>query len=426
MRHGTLPRSRTFGGKSSYRQARVEAIVALPASQGLIRGSIRQVAVFEEAAGGEELGVEKSGASGATHEIVREQRELYVEQGTFADAADDGGHAVSGVDVTAGLGTVFFVEDNDRMTQGAGERGELGINFEIAQGFANFVERSDFFQADGNAFEVAVDDRHAIAVGTEAEAGVHEARAIPLAEELLRFGLHFFFFAADEGNDVALDVHRSDAGITGAGDGLKSDNKDFLEAEGVGERFQYQNKTGGGTVRIGDDETGVVTAIFLLQGNGVEMRGVDFGNKQRNVGIHAVIPRVADDGIAGAGEIFFGGAGNRRIERGENEVAIEIGFEPLDDESAGGIGDRRFEMPLDRFSVGPAGRTLGGSDFGEGKPRMIGQQIHEALADDARGAQDAGAPLFPSALYGGAFYSYRRRLRWLIRLHVGVTSLERL
>ena len=102
------------------------------------------------------------------------------------------------------------------------------------------------------------------------------------------------------------------------------------------------------------------------------MRGVDFGNEQRNVGIHAVIPRVADDGIAGAGEIFFGGACDRRIKRGENEVAIEIGFESLDDESAGGIGDRRFEMPLDRFGVGFAGRTLGGSDFGEGKPRMTG------------------------------------------------------
>src|SRR5260370_652971 len=170
-------------------------------------------------------GAAKSGSSGATHEIEREQRELYVEQGTFADAADDGGHAISGVDVTAGLGTVFFVEDNDRMAHGAGERGELGVNFEIAQGFANFVERSDFFQADGNAFEVPVDDRHAIAVGAEAEAGVHEARTIPLAEELLRFGFHFFFFAADEGNDVALAVHRGDAGITAAGDVLKTDDK---------------------------------------------------------------------------------------------------------------------------------------------------------------------------------------------------------
>src|SRR6266568_7494269 len=211
---------------------------ALPAGQGLIRGPIRQVAVSKEAAGGEELGVEKSAAGGATHEIVREQRELYVEQGTFADATDDGGHAVSGVDVAARLRAILLVEDNDRMAHGAGERSELGINFEIAEGFADFVERSDFFQADGNAFEMAVHDRHAIAVGAEAEAGVHEARAIPLAEELLRFGFHFFLFAADEGNDVALDVHRGDAGITSAGDGLKSDDKDFLETEGVREWFQ--------------------------------------------------------------------------------------------------------------------------------------------------------------------------------------------
>jgi len=57
------------------------------------------------------------------------------------------------------------------------------------------------------------------------------------AEQLLRLGLHFFFFAADEGNDVTLDVQRGDAGIAGTGNGLESDDKDFLEAKGIGERF---------------------------------------------------------------------------------------------------------------------------------------------------------------------------------------------
>ena len=64
------------------------------------------------------------------------------------------------------------------------------------------------------------------------------------------------------------------------------------------------------------------------------MRGVHFRNEQRDVGIHAVILGIADDGIAGAGEIFFGGARDGRIERGENEVALERGIETLDDEVA--------------------------------------------------------------------------------------------
>ncbi len=74
-------------------------------------------------------------------------------------------------------------------------------------------------------------------MGAEADAGVDEARAIPFAEQLLRFELHFFFFTADKGDDVALDVQRGDPGVAGAGNGLKSDDKDFLEAKGIGEGF---------------------------------------------------------------------------------------------------------------------------------------------------------------------------------------------
>jgi len=194
-------------------------------------------AVLEEAAGREELGVEEGGAGGATDQVVGEQGEFYVEQGAFADAAYHCGHAVASVGVAAGLGTVFLVEDDDGISQGGGERGQLGADFEVAEGFADFVERSDFFQADGNTFEVAVKDGDAIAMGAEADAGFDKARAIPLAEELLRLGFHFFFLAADEGDDIGLDVQGRNTGIAGAGDGLQGDDEDFFEAEGVGERF---------------------------------------------------------------------------------------------------------------------------------------------------------------------------------------------
>src|SRR5712691_4523568 len=65
----------------------------------LARGGARP----QEAAGGEKLGVEKGCASGAADEVVREEREFDVEQGTPADAADDHGHAVAEVDVVARL-----------------------------------------------------------------------------------------------------------------------------------------------------------------------------------------------------------------------------------------------------------------------------------------------------------------------------------
>ena len=97
-------------------------------------------AALEEAAGSEELSVEQCGAGGATDQIVREQCEFDVEERTFADAADYGGHATAGVHVTSWLRAIFLVEDNDRISQGGGERSQLGIHFESAQGFADFVE----------------------------------------------------------------------------------------------------------------------------------------------------------------------------------------------------------------------------------------------------------------------------------------------
>ena len=64
---------------------------------------------------------------------------------------------------------------------------------------------------------------------------------------------------------------------------------------------------------------------------------------------------VADDGIAGAGEVFLGGAGDGRIERGKDKVAFEVGIETLDDEATRCVRDRAVEMPADSFGVALAG-----------------------------------------------------------------------
>jgi len=71
----------------------------------------------EEAADGQEFGIEKGGAGGSAQQIVREQRELDVEERAFADAAYGGGHAVAGVDVAARLRAIFFVENDNWIFQ---------------------------------------------------------------------------------------------------------------------------------------------------------------------------------------------------------------------------------------------------------------------------------------------------------------------
>src|SRR5206468_1213862 len=107
--------------------------------------------------------------------------------------------------------------------------------------FADFMESGDFFQADGEAFGVAVFYRDAVAVRADTETSLDEASAVPFAEELLRFFFHFFFFAADEGDDVAEDVQRRHTGIASTRNGLHSNDKHFVETESIGEWFQDEN-----------------------------------------------------------------------------------------------------------------------------------------------------------------------------------------
>src|SRR5260221_3130029 len=114
---------------------------------------------------------------------------------------------------------------------------------------------------------------------------------------------------------------------------------------------------------------------------------VHLGNQQRNVGIHAMVLRVADDGITGAREVLFGGPGHGRIERGENEIASETRVQAFDDEPSSNGWNRDVEETGDPISVTLTKGTLPGSDFGVLEPTMIGQEFSAALIDECRGAK---------------------------------------
>src|SRR5262249_6760334 len=133
-------------------------------------------------------------------------------------------------------------------------------------------------------------------------------------------------------------------------------------------------------------------AILLLPWNGIEMRGIDLGDEQGNVGIHAVISGIADNGVAGASEVFFRGTRHGRIERGEDEVAIERRIEPLNDEIASHGRNRSVQVPIYGACVRLTGRTLGGGNFGEFKPRVIYKKFDQTLANKTSGAENTDAP----------------------------------
>jgi len=110
------------------------------------------------------------------------------------------------VDIAAGLRAIFFVQDDDGVLKGGGEGGQFGVDLEVAQSFADFVEGGDFFSGRGRHIR---DGRRRpgrdLQWALMAEAGVNETRAIPFAEKFLRLGFHFFFFTADEGDGRCLE-----------------------------------------------------------------------------------------------------------------------------------------------------------------------------------------------------------------------------
>ncbi len=112
------------------------------------------------------------------------------------------------------------------------------------------------------------------------------------------------------------------------------------------------------------------------------MRGVHLGNEQRNIRIHAVISGIAHHRISRTSELFFGCPCDRGIERGEYEVTLERGIEALHDQFAHSLGNGRIEMPADRLGVRFTRGALRSGDFREFKPRVIGKQVHDALANE--------------------------------------------
>ena len=84
---------------------------------------------------------------------------------------------------------------------------------EAGPGFEHLLVGGRLPQLDRDALGVAVDYGDAVAVGTEGEAGGRDARGIgECAKELSDFFLQLLFFVLDEGDDVAEDVERGDAG----------------------------------------------------------------------------------------------------------------------------------------------------------------------------------------------------------------------
>ena len=212
--------------------------------------------------------------------------------------------------------------------------------------------------------------------------------AIQFAEQLEGLGFHFFFFAADEGDDVVEDVHGGDAGVASAADGLHGGDKDLLDAEALLDRLKRHDQADGGAIGIGDHVAAGGLARGLLLDE-VQMIRVDLGNDQGDIGRHAEGAGIGKHGASGVGEPGLHFAGEGGVDGGEDNLGRTRGIGGLDGHFGDALGERGVETPLCSFAVGfPAGAVAGGEP-GDLEPWVVFKQLNVTLADHSGGAEDA-------------------------------------
>ncbi len=144
----------------------------------------------------------------------------------------------------------------------------------------------------------------------------------------------------------------------------------------------YQGRRG--TIRVRDDAAGPAAPFALFQ-DGLRVIGVDLGNEQRHVRLHAVRFRVAEDGLARAREVCLDLLSRFCRQGGEDDAHFVR-------QSAGAARAHRHggyrgghaasgQPPFRDFSIGSSCPALGYSKRGQFKPGMSLQQLDEALPD---------------------------------------------
>ena len=154
-----------------------------------------------------QLGIEHGRSGRAANGIVAQRDEFPVEHRAGTQAADEGRHAALAFGIFARLRAVGFCHIMHRVLRRAGQvallrHGREGVERVAQIGLAGLGGK---FNRDGDG--VAIDHRHAIAVRAHFGGQRLNVVAAKVAQDLLRLLLHLFFFAADERNHIAHDVH---------------------------------------------------------------------------------------------------------------------------------------------------------------------------------------------------------------------------
>ena len=185
---------------------------------------------------------------------------------------------------------------------------------------------------DRHRHGVAIDHRHAIAMRADLRGQRLDVIAREVPEDLLRLLLHLLFFAADERNHVAHDVHRRHARIARARDRLQGGRDDARDAELLQGREPHREHDGR-AVGIGHDLP-LPSARALLAGDQLQVIGIDFRHEQRHVAIHAVVLRIRYHHVPGLRERLLDFRRDGRVHGGKQKLRRVAGLRFFDRQRA--------------------------------------------------------------------------------------------
>ena len=243
--------------------------------------------------------------------------------------------------------------------------------------------------AEGHAdrLGVPVSHRDAIAVRGERELGIDEALSVPAAEELLRFLRHLLFLFGDEGDDVVERIERGDPRVARPRERLHGRDDRALDPELLLQRGGGEHEPDRRAVAVGHDGSRP-PARASLSVEGVHVFGIDLGDHERNVGVHAVRLHVREDVVPGHRERRFPFRRRLGRQRREADLCVDIGTRCLEGHSSDGRGHVLAPVPRGHVTVPLPRLRVARRERADLEPRMALQETDEALPHRSGGAED--------------------------------------
>ena len=228
------------------------------------------------ALGCQQLSQQHCAAGSAAQGVVAHAGELVIKQGVLTQTTDADGHAVLGVAVQLGLGTVVLLEVVEELLGCAGQVQFLCGAAELGPSLEDFFLAGLLIKAHEDSGGVTVRDRHTEALGRDDRLlGVDDVVALNMTPQLERLTLALFLLAADVGDDVVDDLRHPVEGLAGTGNGLIGADQSLADAEILHQGVQGRDIALQAAVGLDGDEAALGTQALALSGDDVDVVGVD-------------------------------------------------------------------------------------------------------------------------------------------------------